>query len=428
VQGVPIGALGCVAALLAGFTALLPRWVQLAEWASVNVFQRWLSVEARLASENLPRDVGRTAVTAGALMSGVALAIGFGTFTHSFTTSLTQWIYQTLPGDLFVTQSASMGGTSSRNVPMEAAFYDKLTTLSEVETARRTRIVDLPFRGYNIKAVSTDVSVYIKHARLSLLQGETQPVVAALRAGQVAVSENFSRHFGAKPGDEIELGTQLGTRKLEVAGVYVDYTSDVGTLLFDRATYVKLFHDDRVDTYELYLHDHTKAQEVRRAIYNLAGEHNDLNVLTSGEFRAAISNTTAGIFGLVRVLELVALIVAVLGIINTQYANVLDRSRELAVLRALGMLQKQLRRMVVIEAALVGAVGSSAGVVLGLLFGHVLINHINLVQTGWYFPFRLSLGSIAEATLLTTGAAALAGMYPAAEAARLNIAQSLASE
>jgi putative ABC transport system permease protein len=199
-------------------------------------------------------------------------------------------------------------------------------------------------------------------------------------------------------------------------------------LLFDRATYSALFHDERVDTYELYLHDHAQAAQVRRHIYELAGEHNDLNILTSAEFRNAINDTTAGIFALVRMLELVALIVAVLGIINTQYANVLDRNRELAVLRALGMLRSQLRRMVVIEAALVGAVGSCAGVVLGLAFGHVLIKHINLVQMGWYFPFRLSLASIAEATLLTTVAAALAGIYPATAAANLNIARSLASE
>lgn len=427
-QGVAVGALLAVTTLLAACTALLPRWVQLAEWSGVGLLQRFMSVEARLASENLPRDVGRTAMTAGALMAGVALAVGFGTFTHSFTTSLTQWIYQTLPGDLFITQSASMGGTSSRNMPMEAAFFSELAALPEVESIRRTRIVDLPFRGYNVKAVSTDVSVYAKHARLSLLEGEVADVLDALRAGDIAVSENFSRHFDVHAGDTIELAMQRGTRSFRVSGVYLDYTSDVGTVLMSRERYVEMFRDDRVDTYELYLHDATTAQAVRRKVYALAGEDRDLNVLTSAEFRAAIRQTTSGIFGLVRALELVALIVAVLGIINTQYANVLDRSRELAVLRALGMLRKQLKRMVVIEAALVGAVGSLAGVVLGLAFGKILLSHINLVQTGWYFPFRVSFGSIAEATGLTIVAAALAGLYPAAEAARLNIAESLASE
>jgi putative ABC transport system permease protein len=130
----------------------------------------------------------------------------------------------------------------------------------------------------------------------------------------------------------------------------------------------------------------------------------------------------------VRALELVALIVAVLGIVNTQFANVLDRFRELAVLRAVGMLRRQLRRMVVIEAALVGAVGTLAGVLLGLAFGHLLLDHVNLVQTGWYFPYRLSLGSIVEVSCLTIPASALAGLYPASAAARLEITEALESE
>src|SRR6185312_5922764 len=135
-----------------------------------------------------------------------------------------------------------------------------------------------------------------------------------------------------------------------------------------------------------------------------------------------------GIFGLVRALELTALIVAVLGIINAQFANVLDRTREIAVLRALGMLRKQLTRMVVIEATLVGSIGTLAGILLGLMFGHLLLAHINLVQTGWYFPYRVSLRAILEVSVLTIPAAALAGLYPATSAARMSVTEGLESE
>jgi putative ABC transport system permease protein len=117
-----------------------------------------------------------------------------------------------------------------------------------------------------------------------------------------------------------------------------------------------------------------------------------------------------GIFGLVRALELVALIVAVLSIVNAQCANVLERSREIAVLRALGMLRKQLVYMVVIEAAMVGAIDTLAGIRLGLAFGHLLLAHINLVQTGWYLPYRVSPRAIAAVICLTVPAAALAGL------------------
>ncbi|HKU40183.1 MAG TPA: FtsX-like permease family protein [Polyangiales bacterium] len=427
-QGMSIGAFASAAVLLGACALSLPRLTQLVEWLVRRIARRWLSAEARLANENLPRDLERTAVTAGALMSGVALAVGFGAFTHSFTVSLNAWIEQTLPGDLFITQGASMAGTSMRNIPMDDSLYARLLALPEVDTVRRVRIVEIPFRGYTTKAVSSDLRAFVRHARLDLLQGEHDAVVRALEAGGVAVSENFARHFGVRPGDTLPLSTQLGTRPFRVAGVFVDYTSDVGTLLFDRATYVESFRDTRVDTYELHLHEPSTAEAVRRRIHLWLGENHALYVLTSREFRNEVSVTTDQIFSLVRALELVALIVAVLGIVNSQFANVLDRTRELAVLRALGMLRGQLRRMVVIEATLVGSIGTLAGVLLGFAFGHLLLDHINLVQTGWYFPFRISFASILEVSCLTVPASALAGLYPAAEAARLNITEALESE
>jgi len=426
--GIAIGAVAAASVLLLGGALLMPRMVQLFERGLRGIAQRAFSVEARLASENLPRDVGRTAITAGALMASVSLVVGFGAFTHSFTTSLVSWIGQTLPGDLFITQSATSAGTSSRNMPMDPGFYSKLQAIPQVESISRTRIIDVPFRGQNIKLVARDLSLYENRARLDMREGEHEAAVRALHAGEVMVSENFSRHFEVHKGDAIELAAQAETLQLRVAGVYVDYTSDVGTLLLGRERYVSLLKDDRVDTFEVMLRDARDALAVRRQIFAMVGKDHDLNVLTSGEFRGELLKTTEGIFGLVRALELVGLIVAVLGIINAQFANVIDRRRELAVLRALGMLRRQLVRMIVIEAVLVGAVGLLAGILLGLVFGHLTLAHINLVQTGWYFPYRVSLNAIAEVLVLTIPAAALAGLYPALAAARSQITEGLESE
>jgi putative ABC transport system permease protein len=210
--------------------------------------------------------------------------------------------------------------------------------------------------------------------------------------------------------------------------VLVDYTSDSGSVLFDRATYVAAFQDTRVDTYELHLHQPANAERVRQRVNALFGESHDLFVLTNREFRAEVSRTTGQIFSLVRALELVALVVAVLGIVNAQLASVLDRVREIGVMRALGMRRRQVSRMIVIEAGLIGAIGTLAGVLLGVALGYVLLNHINLAQTGWYFPYHLSIASILEVSALTLPAAALAGFYPARAAARLVVTEALEYE
>jgi putative ABC transport system permease protein len=422
-----IGAFAATAALLFAGALLLPRLVQITEFALRPLVNR-LGIEARLANQNLPRDVGRTATTAGALMAGVGLAVSFGTFTHSFATTLEAWIDQTLPGDLFITQAASIGGTSLRNVPMADTLLAALTAIPEVQTVRRVRIVEIPYRGYMIKAVSTDIDVFLLHARLMLLEGERDQVVSELRGGGIMVSENFARHFHVHRGDSIALSTDRGTRAFRVAGVLVDYTSDSGSVLFDRATYVAAFQDTRVDTYELHLHPPANAEKVRQRVNAQFGESHDLFVLTNREFRAEVSRTTDQIFSLVRALELVALVVAVLGIVNAQLASVLDRVREIGVIRALGMRRRQVSRMIVIEAGLVGAIGTLAGILLGIALGYVLLNHINLAQTGWYFPYHLSIASILEVSALTLPAAALAGFYPARAAARLVVTEALEYE
>jgi putative ABC transport system permease protein len=424
----PLGAFAAAFTLLLSAALLLPRLVQLMEWLLAPLAERWLGVETRLANGNLPRDLGRTTMTAGALMCGVSLAVAFGTFTHSFATTLNDWVVQTLPGDLFITQGARMGGSAMRNVPMADALYAELAHLPEVDTVRRVRIVEMPFRGFTLKAIASDTEAFLRHAHWILLEGELAEIAPALRAGAVMVSENFARHFHVHRGDRIALSTQDGTRTFRVVGVFVDYSSDVGSVMFDRPTYVAAFHDSRVDTYELHLHNPSDAQRVRRYVQARFGESHDLFVLTNREFRDGINDTTEQIFSLVRALELVALIVAVLGIINAQLANVLDRIREIGVLRALGMLRRQVSRMIVIEAVLVGVIGTLAGIGLGSAIGHVLLSHINLVQTGWYFPYRLSIRAIVEVSCLTVPAAALAGLYPARAASRLEVADALEYE
>jgi putative ABC transport system permease protein len=424
----PLGAFAAAFTLLSASALLLPRLVQLVERALRPVFDRWFGVEARLANQNLPRDLGRTATTASALMSGVALAVAFGIFTNSFATTLDEWVDQTLPGDLFITQAAAIGGTSMRNVPMADTLNDPLAAMPEVDTVRRVRIVEMPYQGSMLKAVSTDIDVFLRHAKLILIEGEIQEIVPALHHGAILVSENFSRHFHVHRGDHVELSTSEGTRQFPVAGVLVDYTSDVGSLLIDRPTYIATFHDSRVDTYELHLHKREDAERVRRRVNSEFGVTHDLFVLTNREFKAEVQQTTDQIFSLVRALELVALIVAVLGIVNAQLANVLDRVREIGVLRALGMLRKQVSRIVVIEAGLVGCIGTLAGVLLGMGLAVVLLDHVNLVQTGWYFPYHLSISAIVEVSVLTLPAAALAGFYPAREAARLVVTDALEYE
>jgi putative ABC transport system permease protein len=124
----------------------------------------------------------------------------------------------------------------------------------------------------------------------------------------------------------------------------------------------------------------------------------------------------------------VTLVVAMLGLVTAVLANVLDRVRELGVLRALGMLRVQVRRMVMLESTLVGAVGAVGGIVVGLGVGYILLRHVTGVQMGWHLPYLFPLESIVSMLLVTLPIAAFAGFYPARQAARLTVSKALEYE
>src|SRR5262249_24118665 len=158
--------------------------------------------------------------------------------------------------------------------------------------------------------------------------------------------------------------------------------------MLDRAVYVQYWDDTRVDTYKIYLRRGADPLRAQRAINQRYGESFDLFVLTNRELKTEMLHLLDQVFAIMRALEAVALIIAVLGVVNALFAGVLDRVREIGVLRAVGMLRRQARNMVLVEGALIGVVGSVGGLLLGCLLGEIVLTHINLVETGWYFPFH----------------------------------------
>lgn len=422
-HGIPLGPLLACEALLAAGALLMPRLVQLLHAALSPLARRAFGVEAQLATDNLLRDLGRSAATAAALMLGVAMATAFAVFVGSFVSSALEWIDRSVPADLFVTSSARFGGRT--NAPMIDGLEHEFGALAGVDAVERARVIDARFRDVPIAILSTDTAIFERRSRITMLEGKQDEALRKLREGEVMLSENFSRRFALHAGDRLELSTREGTKSFRVAGVDIDYTSDLGTVLLDRQVYTRLWGDELVDTYKVYLRPGADPLAVRRAIDRKYGETFKLFVLTNREFKGEILHLLDQVFAVMHALEAVALIIAVLGVVNALFASVLDRVREIGVLRAVGMLRRQTRKMILVEGALIGVVGTIGGVLVGALIGQILLEYINLVETGWYFPYRPSWGSIAESGLAVVAVSAVAAFYPARQAAALVVSDAL---
>jgi putative ABC transport system permease protein len=327
-----------------------------------------------------------------------------------------------------VTSGAATGALSSRNTPLAASVGDELLAIPGVAQVRPFRTVDLEFRGRTVKLLSTDVSVDPHAVRAGLVDDTAQDFIPQLTRGGVAVSENFARTFDVHAGDELALSTHDGLASFRVAGVIVNYTSDLGTVMVDRQTYIEHWGDPRVDTFEIYVAPRVGIQDLRAEITRRLGQRYDLFVLTNHEFRDEIVGAVSEVFKLLRVLVLVTSLMAVLGLTATALANVLYRVREFGVLRAIGMLRSQVSRMVILETAFIALAATLIGVVLGCGTAYVLLDRVISVELGWRFPFRLPAPVLALVLLLLPLTAAIAAYVPARRAAGLKTHEALSYE
>jgi putative ABC transport system permease protein len=213
-----------------------------------------------------------------------------------------------------------------------------------------------------------------------------------------------------------------------VAGVYRDFSNDRGTVLFDRALYCELFRDFRVTSAGVVARPGTTADALRREILARTGNRFALDVITTRELRDQVLQIFDRTFAVAKVLEAIAVAVAVAGIANALIASAVERRRAFGLLRAIGASRAQIRRTVLIEAVLTGLVATAAAFVAGAAFTALLLEVINPQSFGWSVEPAIPVGRLAAAALIVLGASLAAGFVPARIAASADPAAALAEE
>jgi putative ABC transport system permease protein len=426
VENMALGGYLSVFMILMGVTLLSPlllRWLNRPFQAPAEFF---FGIAGRIAADNFARAPLRTAVPVSALTIGVAMAVTLGGFVGSFQASSQRWIDQAIPADLFVTSSAKVAGV--QNQPMNGSVIDEITDLPGVDVVDPVRILPYDALGLRIYVISNDANIYQTRGTPLILSGSL-PDEARRNAGEVIISENLSRRRNLKVGDTFEINTPTGPRTFKTAAVIIDYTSDQGAVIIDRKIFNVAFNDTRVDTFHIYLKNRAHDTEpVRSAITARLGKKFDLYVLSNAELREEASNIIGNAFSVTYAMEVVAVILALLGVINTLLAAVLDRTREIGLLRAVGADRMHIIKLFAAEAALIGFTGGVLGVVVGGVVGAVVTSVVGVQATGWDFPFIFPLKTSIQMFFAATVCAILAGLYPARRASRLDVVEALAWE
>ena len=244
----------------------------------------------------------------------------------------------------------------------------------------------------------------------------------------VIASENFARLHNAHLGEILDLGGSAERLQLPIVGIARDFSDQQGSVLMDRSVYIRGWNDDSVNIFRIYLKPGANETKVRQTILNTFGGEQRLFVLTNKEVRDFVIRITDQWFGLTYVQIAVAVLVAILGIVNALTVSITDRRRELGVLRAVGGLRNQVRHTVWMEALAIGTIGLVLGMALGAvqLYYSVEVTRRDLlgIEIGYAFPFKMVLIMIP----IMLGAAFFAALWPAESAVRGSLVEALEYE
>ncbi|HSC08156.1 MAG TPA: FtsX-like permease family protein, partial [Steroidobacteraceae bacterium] len=228
--------------------------------------------------------------------------------------------------------------------------------------------------------------------------------------------------------DSIELVTATGPQHFRIAGIYRDYGTDRGAVLIHRDTYRHDWGDDGVTSLGLYLAAGAQPAEVIAALRTATSADQALLMRSNRDLRALSMQIFERTFAITRVLYWLAAAVAAVGLLSALLAYEIERARELALLRALGMTPAGIAALVETQTAFLGAAAALAAIPTGTMAALVLIDVINRRAFGWHIDFHWSTAEVVQTLALALGAALLAGLYPAWRSARVAIAASMREE
>jgi putative ABC transport system permease protein len=349
----------------------------------------------------------------------VAVVIMIG----SFRDTVVYWVGQTLQADLFI--GPGMRPTVGAAQTLSPSVIDAVKTHPDVEAVDSARNTDFVYRGNIVVLGAGSFDVIL--SRGSLLFKEPADGRDALRRlldrEPVIVSEAFANKYNVSPGDAITLDTPVGSRDFPVAAVYYDYAVERGVIIMDQRTHAKYFGELPPSGLAAYLRADADPEVVRREILQSLDEGHRAFIYTNRGLRAEVLRIFDSTFAITYALEIIAVIVAMLGVAATLFTLVVERQRELTMLRLVGALRSQVRRAVVIEAALIGGVSQTIGLAVGFALALILVYVINVQSFGWTIQFRVPVLFLAQISLAVIIATALAGFFPARRAAQLVLTQ-----
>jgi putative ABC transport system permease protein len=358
----------------------------------------------RMGVRDLDRHLSRLGIAVAALMVALSASVGVGVMVDSMRGAVNSWLIDLLNADLYV---AAEGFDEGAQLP--DALVANITGLDAVAAFSRYRYRNVTIADRRVEVIGAKLARQSRNGYTLL--NSTSTTWQAFDDGAAFVSEPLAYHLGLTPGMQINLPTPQGGRAVRVAGVIRDYASEHGRIILDEAVYRQYWPGQRVRSLALFArNDHPAAlrQQVSQAIVD-----DDIIITEASSIREESMAVFDRTFRITEVLRAVSLMVAFIGVLSALMALQLERGKEYAVLRALGLTRGQIAGLISGESLLMGWLAACVAIPTGILMAWVLIESVQRRAFGWTMPFSVDAVLLLQTMLVGLLAAGLAAIYPA---------------
>lgn len=410
--------------IIFGFALLAPLATILLMRLMRLVSKRFFGSLARMAPRDVINSLSRTAIAIAALMVAVSVTIGVSLMVSSFRHTVELWLEQILVGDVYISVYSPSNSQSLPSIDPQVLDIVRNTPGVERVFTLRTAMIGSQFGEVLVNASSNpDVASSRSYVWLNVPESELGDV---LQRGSVLITEPFANRFNLNQGvTSVFLDTLEGTLEFPIAGVFYDYASTTGSLLMDQAVFRRYWGGDEVNAIALKLESAVDPDEITNELRFALTDLQQLSIQPNRALRQEALQVFNRTFAITTALQLLATLVAFIGVLSALLSLQLERQREFGILRSIGLTIRQLWALVLLETGLMGGTAGILAMPTGFTLAVILIYIINRRSFGWTLQMSVDPQPFLFALFLAVGAALLAGLYPAWKIASMSEAEAM---
>ncbi len=413
--------------ILIGFALLTPGITTLLMTMLQPLWGKLFGLIGRMAARGVVATLSRTSIAIAALMIAISVTIGVGTMVQSFRQTVVNWLDQSLAADIYISPPTNMA--TRVDTTLDRTLIEELLQTPGIagRTFIRSVEVQAPSGPTPLLAIDRDRNYGMRALRFKGNQGMRE-LAEQFDQGEIFISEPLAYRTGLQAGDTLPLQTDRGEHTFRIAGIYYDYTSDRGVIQMAAPTYQTYWDDTAITSCAIYTREDVNVEAMVTTLREQVDGRQELLIRSYATLRQNSLEIFDRTFAITGVLQILATIVAFIGILSALMALQLERTRELGMLRALGLTPPQLWQLLLSQTGLMGLTAGILSLPVGFVLALILIFIINRRSFGWTLDMVIDPRLFIQAILLAVIAALLAGIYPSWRIGRISPSVALREE